>query len=58
MAAFSVEGAFGGAIMGRVGKGRVSLLWELYFQDNLLTLWAGACGKCVNSIVAAEKHRI
>lgn len=58
MAAFSVEGPFGGAIMDRVGKGRISLLWELYFQDNLLTLWADACGKRVNSIVAAEKHRI
>lgn len=47
--------------MGRVGKGslwRISLLWELYLQDSLLILWANACGKWVNSIVAAEKHRI
>ena len=61
MAASSVEGHFGGAIMGRMGKGslwRISLLWELYLQDSLLNLWANACGKWVNSIVAAEKHRI
>ena len=61
MAAISVKGPFGGAVVGRVGKGilwRISLLWELCFQGSLLILWADVCGKWVNAILAAEKHRI
>lgn len=34
------------------------LLWELYFQGNLLTLWANAREKWVNPIMAAEKRRV
>lgn len=64
MTTITVKGPLWGAV-GRVGKTDIMdnqcglyVFWELYFQVNLLTLWANAREKWVTPIAAAKTHRV